>query len=49
MVSAKKLHEVHMIVIPVVEDLITLNNLVHDIDIANGKVIDQLARRNVQK
>ena len=47
--SAKNFHGVHMIVIPVVEDLITLNILVHDINIANGKVIDQLARRIVQK
>ena len=35
--------------IPIVEDLLTLNNLLYDIDIVDGNVIGKLARRSVQK
>ena len=34
---------------PIVEDLLTLNILLHDIDIVDGNNIGKLARRNVQK
>ena len=40
---------VHMNHIPTVEDLLTLNNLLYDIDIVDGNVIGELARRSVQK
>ena len=39
----------HMNDIPIVEDLLTLNILLYDIDIADGKFIGELARRSVQK
>ena len=35
--------------IPVVVDLITLNNLLYDIDIVDGNNIGELARQTVQK
>ena len=35
--------------IPIVEDLLTLNNLMYDIDIVDGNVVGELARRSVQK
>ena len=35
--------------IPIVEDLLTLNILLYDIDIVNGNIIGELARQNVQK
>ena len=34
---------------PNVEDLLTLNNLLYDIDIMDGNSIRELARRSVQK
>ena len=40
---------VHMNDIPIVEDLLTLNILLYDIDIVNGNVIGELTRRSVQK
>ena len=39
----------HMNDIPTVEDLLTLKNLLYDIDIVVGKIIGQLARRSVLK
>ena len=38
-----------MIGIPIVEDLLTLNVLLNDIVVADGKIIGELARRSVQK
>ena len=35
--------------IPTVEDLITLNILLFDIDIVDGSIVGELARRSVQK
>ena len=35
--------------IPIVEDLFTLNNLLQDIDIVDGSIIGEPARRSVQK
>ena len=40
---------VHMNDIPTVEDLLTLNILLYDIDIVDGNIIGELARRSVQK
>ena len=40
---------VHMNVIPFVEDLLTLNIVLYDIDIVDGNIIGELARRSVQK
>ena len=40
---------VHMNDIPIVEDLLTLNILLYDIDIVDGNNIGELARRSVQK
>ena len=40
---------VHMNDIPIVEDLLTLNILLYDIDIVDGNIIGELARRSVQK
>ena len=35
--------------IPIVEDLLTLNILLCDIDIVDGNIVGELARRSVQK
>ena len=35
--------------IPIVEDLLSLNILLFDIDIVDGNIIGELARRSVQK
>ena len=35
--------------IPTVEDLLTLNIVLHDIDILDGSLIGEFARRSVQK
>ena len=40
---------VHMNDIPTVGDLLTLNIVLYDIDIVDGNIIGELARRNVQK
>ena len=40
---------VHMNDIPTVEDLLTLNILLYDINIVDGNIIGELARRNGQK
>ena len=35
--------------IPIVEDLLTLNILLYNIDIVDGNIVKELARRTVQK
>ena len=47
--SADQFHGVHMNDIPFVEDLLTLNIVLYDIDIVDGNIIGELARRSVQK
>ena len=47
--SPNQLIGVHKNDIPFVEDLLTLNILLYDIDIADGNFIGELATRNVQK
>ena len=47
--SPNQLHGVHMNDIPTVEDRLTLNILLYDIDIVDGNIVEELARRSVQK
>ena len=47
--SADQFQAVHMNDIPFVEDLLTLNIVLYDIDIVDGNNIGELARRSVQK
>ena len=47
--SPNQFQGVHMNDIPNVEDLLTLNILLYDIDIVDGNIVGELARRNVQK
>ena len=47
--SADQFQGVHMNDIPIVEDLLTLNILLYDIDIVDGNIIGELARRSVKK
>ena len=47
--SPNQFKGVHMKDIPIVEDLLTLNILLYDIDIVDGNIIRELARRSVQK
>ena len=47
--SPNQFKGVHMNDIPIVEDLQTLNILLYDIDIVDGNIIGELARRSVQK
>ena len=47
--SPNQLKGVHMNDIPIVEDLLTPNILLYDIDIADRNIIGELARRSVQK
>ena len=47
--SADNCRGVHMIDIPFLEDLLTLNSLLYDINIVDGKLIGKHARRNLQK
>ena len=47
--SPNQLKGVHMNDIPIVEDLLALNILLYDIDIVDGNIIGELARRSVQK
>ena len=47
--SANQFQGVHMNDIPFVEDLLTLNIVLYDIDIVDGNIIGELARRSVQK
>ena len=47
--SADQFQGVHMNDIPIVEDLLTLNILLYDIDIVYGNIVGELAKRSVQK
>ena len=47
--SANQFQGVHMNDIPIVEDLVTLNIVLYDIDIVDGNSIGEIARRSVQK
>ena len=47
--SADQFQGVHMNDIPIVEDLLTLNILLYDIDLFDGNIVGELARRSVQK
>ena len=47
--SPNQFQGVHMNDIPTVEDLLTLNILLYDMDIVDGNIVGQLARRSVQK
>ena len=47
--SANKLQGVHMNEFPSVEDLLTLNFLLYDIDIMDANIVEELARRSKQK
>ena len=47
--SADQFQTVLMNDIPFVEDLLTLNILLYDMDIEDGNIIGELARRSVQK
>ena len=47
--STNQFQGVHMNDIPNVEDLLTLNILLYDIEIVDGNIVGQLARRSVQK
>ena len=47
--GADQFQGIHMNDIPIVEDLLTLNILMYDIDVVDGNLIGELARRSVQK
>ena len=47
--SPNQFQGVHMNDIPTVEDLLTLNILLYDIDIVDGNIVGEIARRGVQK
>ena len=47
--SPNQFQVVHMNDIPTVDDLLTLNILLYDIDIVDGNIIAELERRSVQK
>ena len=47
--SPNQFNGVNMNDIPIFRDLVTLNILLHDIDIVDGNIIGELARRSVQK
>ena len=47
--SPNQFKGVHMNDIPFVQDLLTINILLHDIDIVDANIIDELAKRSVQK
>ena len=47
--SPNQFKGVHMNRIPIVEDLLTLNVLLYDIDIVDGNIFGELPRRSVQK
>ena len=47
--SADQIQGVHMNNIPIVEDLLTLNSLLYDIDIVDGNIVGEIVRRSVQK
>ena len=47
--SHNQFKRVHMNDVPFVEDLLTLNILLYDIDIVDGNIFGELAKRSVQK
>ena len=47
--SLNQFQRVHMNDILTVEDLLTLNILLYDIEIVDGDIVEELARRSVQK
>ena len=47
--SPNQFQVVHINDIPIVEDLLTLNIVLYDINIVEGNIIGELARRNVQR
>ena len=47
--SPSQFQGVHMNDIPTVEDLVTLNILLYDIDFVDGNIVGEFARRSVQK
>ena len=47
--SADQFRGIHMNDIPFVEDLLTLSIVLYDIDIVDGNIIGELARRSLQK
>ena len=47
--SPNQFQGVHMNEIPTVKDLLTLNILLYDIDIVDGNIVGELARRSVEK
>ena len=47
-VSASQFQGIYMIDIPIVEELFTLESLLHDIDIVDGNITGELPRRIVQ-
>ena len=47
--SPNQFQGVHMNDIPTVEDLLTLNILLYDIDIMDGNIVGEVARQSVQK
>ena len=47
--TPNQFQRVHMNDIPTVEDLLTLNIVLYDIDIVDGNIIGELARRSMQK
>ena len=47
--SANQFHGVHMNDISIVKDFLTLNILLYDIDIVDGNIVGELARRSVPK
>ena len=46
--SADQFQAIHMNDISIVEDLLTLNFLVYDIDFVDGNIVGELQRRSVQ-
>ena len=47
--SPSQFQGVHRNDMPTVEDLVPLNNLLYDIDIVDGNIVGEFARRSVQK
>ena len=47
--TADQFQGVHMNDIPIVEDLLTLNILLYDVDIVDGNIVGELGRRSVHK
>ena len=47
--NPNQIQGVHMNDLPIVEDLLTLNILLCDIDVMDGNIVGELARRSVQK